>query len=640
MSVFMKLRYCLMSGYIICRFLGKEEGWIKRKPTIGSQLIKYTRESENFFITYTRVLFCFMGVNKIKDRWKDVWKYIFDEIYLSDVLLFDTMLASLEKSDLKIKRCICFPEVYRDFLEKKILETEEPIDKLVNVCCQEKYGDIKRKTIRHSIEVFSKWSVLPECKSWLIQKCEEYVNKEENEKNKIVLFHLLGEGKCLTPTFFKRYCTYVYQCVDKRVKYYYGVHELSWLVFNNPHLLYEEYHVERKNFLEALAQELWEQEKGCCVKKEEGNKRIAILVDGLHGKVYASARLEIYIANEFARRGYEVSVFVADSNRLEGDFDGFVNPSGTRRTSSEMYKEEHQLMTEKGVRVVYNEANTYEKIFNHYLHKIYEFGPDFIIDILGERTIFDYILIHDYPIITVPLGGFSSCSVFDYIVVRDMQAVRATNKQYYSVDENKAVEGNLYLPYDLTTTKRYTRKKLHIGKKDYVMVTVGNRLKTEINLEFALAMAELLKKYDDMKWMVIGAWRNEFDFLQGFLSAGRIIYTGFEDELPALYKLCDIFINPIRTGGGGSVAMFIQQGGPAIISNSPSDILPFVGEENCINGGIKNMFEAVESIYLDRSLGEKLAERQKEKLMSPEFSVEKYVDCIVSLRKKCTDKLG
>ncbi len=171
-------------------------------------------------------------------------------------------------------------------------------------------------------------------------------------------------------------------------------------------------------------------------------------------------------------------------------------------------------------------------------------------------------------------------------------------------------------------------------------ITVGNRLKTEINLEFALAMAELLKKYDDMKWMIIGAWRNEFDFLQGFLSAGRIIYTGFENELPALYKLCDIFINPIRTGGGGSVAMFIQQGGPAIISNSPSDILPFVGEENCINGGIKNMFEAVESIYLDRSLGEKLAERQKEKLMSPEFSVEKYVDCIVSLRKKCTDKLG
>ena len=47
--------------------------------------------------------------------------------------------------------------------------------------------------------------------------------------------------------------------------------------------------------------------------------------------------------------------------------------------------------------------NKIDKIFNHYLHKIYEFGPDFIIDILGERTIFDYILIHDYPIITVPL---------------------------------------------------------------------------------------------------------------------------------------------------------------------------------------------------------------------------------------------
>lgn len=636
---FIKLRYCLMSGNIVCSFLGREEGWIKRREVIGDRIIKYTRESENFFIIYTRVLFHFIGIHKIKDRWINIWKYILDELYLSDISLFNTMLASLEKSDLKIKREICFPEVYRLFLENKILEIEEPIDKLVNVCCQEKYGDIKRKTIRYSIEVFSKWSVIPEYKSWLIKKSEEYLEKNKNEKNKIVLFHLLGAGKCLTSTFLKMYCTYIYRCMDEKVKYYYGVHELSWLTFNNPYLLYGDYYIERKNFLKALSNELWGQREMRCAKKEVDNKRIAVLVDGLHGKIYASARLEIYIANELSRRGYEVSIFVADSNKLEGDFDGFVNPSGTRRTSSEMYKEEHQSMTEKGVTVIYNTESNYKGIFEQYLKKIYEFNPDFIVDILGDRTIFDYILIHDYPVITVPLAGFSSCSEFDYIIVRDMQAVKKGNKQYYSIDEKKAVEGNLYLPYNLAITKKYTRKKLHIKKEDFVIVTVGNRLTTEINLEFASKMAVLLSKYSNIKWMIIGIWRNEFDCLHEFLHVGRIIYTGFENELPALYKLCDIFVNPIRSGGGGSIAMFIQQGGPAIISNTPSDILPFVGEENCVNGGIEEMFAAVEKIYHNRSLGKVLAERQKEKLMSQKFSVENYVDTIISLRKKCTNNL-
>ena len=165
------------------------------------------------------------------------------------------------------------------------------------------------------------------------------------------------------------------------MKYYYGVHELSWLVFNNPHLLYEEYHVERKNFLEALAQELWEQEKGCCVKKEEGNKRIAILVDGLHGKVYASARLEIYIANEFAKglQFVKDAVLQAVVSRAVVSGEKFAEKYGCTK----VYTDLQQMLDAEPVDVVYLAIPN--SVHYSYIMAILEAG----IPILSEKPMVD-----------------------------------------------------------------------------------------------------------------------------------------------------------------------------------------------------------------------------------------------------------
>lgn len=212
--------------------------------------------------------------------------------------------------------------------------------------------------------------------------------------------------------------------------------------------------------------------------------------------------------------------------------------------------------------------------------------------------------------------------------------MKEVNKECYSVEEEKAIEGNLYIPYKLESQKQFTRKKLHINLDDYVVVTVGNRLKTDITLDFAREMASLLNRHENIKWLVVGAWRNEYEFLKDFFIKRRIICTGFVNELPALYRICDVFLNPIRSGGGGSVAMFIQMGLPAIISSKPSDILPFVGVENCVKGDLKSMFEAVERIYYDKKSGQELAKRQKENLMNYKFTVESYANSVLALRKK------
>lgn len=630
-----KLINCLYSISILKKFYVEKARWITEKDEIIQLIIKQIERDELFLICFTKIIYYFMNNLLIKERWYEVWLGIYRSLYEKDIMQIEVMLNSIEKLKPLIRKKIAFVDVYKMFLADRIMNEEDSLNKLIVACCQEKYGSIKRKTIRFSIEVFSDWSHEDEKRNKLLAKCDAYVAKENNSKNLIALFHLLANGKCITQAFFRQYCMLVYQCEEEEIRYYYGVHELSWLVFLHPHLLYEDYHIERKKFLKHTAIDIWNSFDGKSLKKKGRHEnRIAVMVDGLAGKVYASARLEIYLANEFARRGYEVTIFVADSNRRAGDFVDFLNPSGTRQTSSRMYEEEHSSMIADGVFILYNEELNYKERFEQYVKSIYEYSPDFILDILGDRTLFDYVLISDFPIITVPLAGVSSCAKYDYIIIRNFDTMKEVNKECYSVEEEKAIEGNLYIPYKLESQKQFTRKKLHINLDDYVVVTVGNRLKTDITLDFAREMASLLNRHENIKWLVVGAWRNEYEFLKDFFIKRRIICTGFVNELPALYRICDVFLNPIRSGGGGSVAMFIQMGLPAIISSKPSDILPFVGVENCVKGDLKSMFEAVERIYYDKKSGQELAKRQKENLMNYKFTVESYANSVLALRKK------
>lgn len=455
------------------------------------------------------------------------------------------------------------------------------------------------------------------------------VYKNNDLEQKCYYFHIVFVEKFGTPELLEEYIKTVSLLNNKILQYRLAVYEIPWVVFINPNCIYDKYYIEHRNLLDKIANNIYIASNKIINHNE---KCIAIMVMGLHSRRHASARLEIYLANEFVKHGYKVTIFVADTNKMCNDENYVLEPLFTRHNDSTIFKSDHNFLKDTGVNIVYNHGNTAEQMYNNFINAIYEYAPEFIIDITWENAIFNPILKKDFEIISVPLGGnITSADVHGYIS-RDLQESINLNKIYRVLDNIKMVEGNIYIPYDLTINKRFKRELYGIEKNDFVVITVGNRLEHEISHSLMHEMSKILDKYSNIKWILVGPAFSISEQFNKYIKNRQIILWGYERELPSLYAICDCFLNPPRVGGGGSIACFVQMNKPAIVANIPSDILPFIGQENTINYiNDESYINIVLKIYNDKKYGEALAENQKKNLMRYELTPENFINQIINL---------
>jgi hypothetical protein len=81
-------------------------------------------------------------------------------------------------------------------------------------------------------------------------------------------------------------------------------------------------------------------------------------------------------------------------------------------------------------------------------------------------------------------------------------------------------------------------------------------------------------------------------------------------------------------GGGGSVGFAIQCGVLAIVSNMVSDISPFIGMENCVDGGNKGLVNYIVKISKDKGLYDLKLKSMQRYIFDEQFTVSNYVDII------------
>ena len=171
----------------------------------------------------------------------------------------------------------------------------------------------------------------------------------------------------------------------------------------------------------------------------------------------------------------------------------------------------------------------------------------------------------------------------------------------------------------------HSRSEYGLKKNDFVLVTVGSRLGTEITLEMAEEICGVLREYKNIKWLVVGvSYVDSLNYMNADLvEKKQIIIAGHEPDLMGLYKICNVYVNPIRMGGGLSIAWAMRQGLPVAILDVPADIVPRIGRENLIKGGYKEMSEYLKRLYLNPEITEKIGRQMAEKtrISSKEESV-------------------
>lgn len=126
-------------------------------------------------------------------------------------------------------------------------------------------------------------------------------------------------------------------------------------------------------------------------------------------------------------------------------------------------------------------------------------------------------------------------------------------------------------------TNVISRKELGIDENQFALAVVGGRLTDEMTDEFMNMLEECVT--DDMVVGVIGRCQDYDDKRKRHpLLEGHMIYLGFVSDILSVVEHFDLYVNPIRRGGGTSAIEAMSKGLP-VVSVDYGDVAGIVGSD-------------------------------------------------------------
>ena len=209
----------------------------------------------------------------------------------------------------------------------------------------------------------------------------------------------------------------------------------------------------------------------------------------------------------------------------------------------------------------------------------------------------------------MPVGGYQSSSFFTYFLRMDQESFTKMNKIFCTIPETKAVDFQSCIIMPPSAQATYSREQYALSKDDFVMVTVGHRLDWELSKDFIDIVCKKLTEQLNLKWLVVG---KENTYLSGkyqnLLAQKKIILISYENDLPALYKICNVYLNPERQGGATSFCWAMRDI-PLAMVRMACDQAGIVGLDNMIDGTYEDVMDYV--LKMQRNPDFYQAERRK-----------------------------
>ncbi len=428
---------------------------------------------------------------------------------------------------------------------------------------------------------------------------------------------------------------------------YYGfIIDSTVMVFVHPDYIYNDFFIDRKILQKKICAyyKLYAMEN---VQNTE-KKRIAIITS-IYTPENTTDAVSVLVrkyAMDFADFGYDVKIFVV---RLDVDIDFQKVFLIHRMPNGICTKSTDGLTTAKKISICESLNTDVTTRLQATLKNIMEYRPSFLLDMADERFPEAYALIRHFPIFNLPMRGNAYSSEADIYLSIDADRVKKDNSLYHAVPQEDVREIPLsYLGQKETTVLQYNREEYGLKKEDFIMVTVGGRLSLEIDDKMIKCVCRLLTEKKNIKWILVGdRVKCEDRLFRCFLDEGRIIHWGYENCLEKLYGMCDLYLNPYRSGGGVSIRRAMWLGLPIVMSDFPSDALPCMPTDYVIHGGYGELMEYAARLSEDRELCQKVSEKTLEKIrtFTSKSDVEKILEVyeeweIFAARKKNFRRTG
>ncbi len=163
--------------------------------------------------------------------------------------------------------------------------------------------------------------------------------------------------------------------------------------------------------------------------------------------------------------------------------------------------------------------------------------------------------------------------------------------------------------YPKKNTKNYNRDMFNVSENAFIVAVVGNRLDEELNDDYLYIINRLLNSSDRILFMVIGEVVDNERIKRIVDNYDSICFTGQIPNAGDILTLIDIYINPMRSGGGRSAFEALYHGKP-VISLKYGDVWGTVGDDFTVNN-YDEMFVQAIKLYEDHTYYMSISQKAK-----------------------------
>lgn len=204
------------------------------------------------------------------------------------------------------------------------------------------------------------------------------------------------------------------------------------------------------------------------------------------------------------------------------------------------------------------------------------YDPDLIVSFGGSNIVADLFAVADArPVVCIPTTSGLTISLAHLLLGFDERDYTQDIPELY-----RPAFAPRFRPFTFGYTLPPTGGEVAfpaLADAGFVFVVVGTRLDQEVTGEFLALADEILDRCPGAVVAFAGEVRTLPQRLRSMRNATRTVVLGHVNDIRALYRRCDVFLNPARQGGGGGAGYALAEGVP-VIGFAWGDAASVVGE--------------------------------------------------------------
>lgn len=289
--------------------------------------------------------------------------------------------------------------------------------------------------------------------------------------------------------------------------------------------------------------------------EKRNHKRIFVTSDTLLSVKHAPTQLLLELSKMLQEDfGYEVllGIHVSKTSPVINQMWIFAEGQNYNEEADGIFCIPYDNCELKGYQQIVDEAHL--DSIRDYIQFVKEWNPEFIWHVGGFSPLTDIL---GRMVTLVASNCVAECAVSEAQIL--FNATEKTQK-YLEKMGQKNLSFWIKMPI-YEQSESFSREQYGIDNDKFLVALVGNRLDSEINEDFILLMKELIEDNLRLRFAIIGKCNIHWD---KYGIEDKIYNFGYCVDLAGALSITDIYLNPMRIGGGISALYALSVGVPVV----------------------------------------------------------------------------